>query len=138
VRKRVFLIALVVAVASAMVFGGAAMAGKSSLRTTVTADLRSSDGTPHGTAMLHLYPVKNKICYRIDVDDTVQQSSAAHLHRGSAGETGQAVLNLRVLNGHECIRGLGERFIRNVKRHPERYYVDVHSSPESIRGQLSK
>jgi hypothetical protein len=138
VRKRVFLISLVVAVAGAMVFGGTALAGKPSLRTTVTADLQSSDGTSHGTAMLHLYPVKNKICYSVDVDNTVQQGSAAHLHRGSAGETGQAVLNLRVLNGHDCIRGLGERFIRNVKRHPDQYYVDVHSSPESIRGQLSK
>ena len=133
-----FLIALVVAVASAMVFGGTALAGKPSLRTTVTADLQSPNGTSYRTAMLHLYPVKNKICYRIDVDYTVQQGSAAHLHRGSVGETGQAVLNLRALNNGECIRGLGERFIRNVKRHPEQYYVDVHSSPESIRGQLSK
>ena len=137
-RKRVFLISLVVAVAGAMVFGGTALAGKPSLRTTVTAQLETPGGTPHGTAMLHLYPVKNKICYRVDVDNTVQQGSAAHLHRGSAGETGQAVLNLRALNDHRCIRGLGEQFIRNVKRHPEQYYVDVHTSPESIRGQLSK
>jgi hypothetical protein len=37
-------------------------------------------------------------------------------------------------------RGLGERFIRNIKRHPEGYYVDVHSSGTSggVRGQLSK
>lgn len=137
-RKRVFLISLVVAVASLMVFGGTAMAGKPSLRTTVTAQLESPGGTPHGTAVLHLYPTKNKICYRIDVDNTVQPGTAAHLHRGSAGETGQAVLNLRALNSGECIRGLGERFIRNVKRHPEQYYVDVHTSPDSIRGQLSK
>jgi hypothetical protein len=88
VRKRMFLIALAVAVASAMVFGGTALAGKPSLRTTITADLQSPDGTSHGTAMLHLYPVKNKICYKIDVDNTVQQGSAAHLHRGSEGETG--------------------------------------------------
>jgi CHRD domain len=138
VRKRVFLMALVVAVAGTMVFGGTALAGKPSLRTTVTADLQGPDNVSHGTAMLHLYPTKNKICYRIDVDNTVQPGSAAHLHRGSAGETGPAVLNLRRLNDGECIRGLGERFIRNVKRHPDNYYVDVHTSPESIRGQLSK
>jgi hypothetical protein len=138
VRKRVFLIALVVAVAGAMVFGGTALAGKPSLRTTVTAALQSADGTSHGSAQLHLYPVKNKICYRVDVDNTVQPGSAAHLHRGSAGETGKVALNLRALNDHRCIRGLGEKFIRNVKRHPEMYYVDVHTSPESIRGQLSK
>ena len=132
-----FLIALVVAVAGATVFGGTALAGKPSLRTTVTADLRSPDDTSHGTAMLHLYPTKNKICYRLDVDNTVQPVEAAHLHRGSEGETGEVVLNLRALNDGECIRGLGERFIRNVKRHPEQYYVDVHSSP-SLRGQLSK
>jgi hypothetical protein len=141
VRKRVFLIALVVAVAGAMIFGGTALAGKPSLRTTVTAQLESPGGTPHGTALLHLYPTKNKICYRLDVDNTVQPGTAAHLHRGSVDETtqGQPVLNLRALNSGECIRGLGERFIRNIKRHPGNYYVDVHTSnPDALRGQLSK
>ena len=140
-RKRVFLIALVVAVACAMVFGGTALAGKPSLRTAVTADLtRPPDTEVFGNALLYLYPTKNKICYRLTVDDTVRPVDAAHLHRGSAGETGQAVLNLKRLDRGECIRGLGERFIRNIKRHPERYYVDVHTSNASgdVRGQLSK
>ncbi len=124
-----------------MVFGGPALAGKPSLRTTVTADLvRPTDTEIHGNALLHLYPTKNKICYRLTVDDTVRPVEAAHLHRGSEGETGQAVLNLGAVDRGECIRGLGERFIRNVKRHPERYYVDVHTSNASgdVRGQLSK
>ncbi len=136
-RKRAFLLALVVAVAGATVFGGPALAGEPGLRTTVEAVLQRSDGSVHGDALLHLYLTKNKICYRLTVDDTVSPVEAAHLHRGLEGETGKAVLNLRVMDRGECIRGLGERFIRNVKRHPERYYVDVHTSPERIRGQLS-
>jgi CHRD domain-containing protein len=139
VRRRVFLIALVVAVASVMVFGGTALAGKPSLRTAVTAQLESADGSLHGTALLHLYPTKNKICYRLDLDNTVQPGTPAHLHRGSVDETTQSkpVLNLRALNSGECIRGLGERFIRNVKRHPGNYYVDVHTAnPDDLRGQL--
>ena len=139
-KKRVFLIALVVAVAGATVFGGPALAGKPSLRTTVEAVLERPDGSEHGDALLHLYPTKNKICYRLTVDDTVRPVDAAHLHRGSECETGQAVLNLRAVDRGECIRGLGERFIRNVKRHPERYYVDVQTSNPSgdVRGQLFK
>jgi len=141
VRKRAFLLALVFAVVGAVVFGGPALAGKPSLRTPVTADLtRPPDTEIHGNALLHLYPTKNKICYRLTVDDTVRPVEAAHLHRGSAGESGQAVLNLRVVDRGECIRGLGERFIRNVKRHPERYHVEVHTSNPSgdVRGQLSR
>jgi hypothetical protein len=137
----VILIALVVAVAGVMVFGGTAFAGKPSLRTAVTADLtRPPDSQVLGHALLYLYPTKNKICYRLTVDDSVRPVTAAHLHRGSAGETGMAVLNLKRLDRGVCIRGLGERFIRNIKRHPEGYYVDVHSSGTSgdVRGQLSK
>ena len=140
-RKRAFLLALVVAVAGVMVFGSPVLAGKPSLRTSLTADLtRQFDTEIFGNALLHLYPTKNKICYRLAVDDTVRPVEAAHLHRGSAGESGQAVLNLRVVDRGECIRGLGERFIRNVKRHPERYYVEVHTSNPNgdVRGQLSK
>jgi len=141
VRKRAFLLALVVAVAGAMVFGGPALAGKPSLRTTVEAVLQRPDGSEHGDALLHLYPTKNKICYRLAVDDTVRPVEAAHLHRGSEGETGKAVLNLKAVDRGECIRGLGERFIRNIKRHSGRYYVEVHTSNASggdVRGQLSK
>jgi hypothetical protein len=141
VRKRIFLIALLVAVAGVTVFGGTALAGKPGLRTTVTAQLESPDGSQHGTALLHLYPTKNKICYMINVDSTVQPGTAAHLHRGSVDEITQSkpVLNLRRLNSGECIRGLGERFIRNVKRHPDNYYVDVHTAnPDDLRGQLSR
>jgi len=138
VRKRAFLLALVVAVACTTFFGGPALAGKPGLRTTVEAVLQRSDGSEHGDALLHLYPTKNKICYRLTVDDTVRPVEAAHLHRGLEGETGKVVLNLRAVYRGECIRGLGERFIRNVKRHPERYYVEVHTSSPSgdVRGQL--
>ena len=139
-RKRAFLLALAVVVAGATVFGGPALAGKPSLRTTVEAVLERPDGSVHGDAVLHLYPTKNKICYRLTVDDTVRPVEAAHLHRGFEGETGMAVLNLKAVDRGECIRGLGERFIRNVKRHPERYYVEVHTSNPSgdVRGQLSR
>ncbi len=125
-RKRASLLALAVAVVGAVV--------------SVTADLTRPDGSQHGDALLHLYPTKNKICYRLTVDDTVRPVEAAHLHRASEGESGQAVLNLRAVDRGECIRGLGERFIRNVKRHPERYYADVHTPNPSgdVRGQLSR
>jgi hypothetical protein len=48
VRRRLILIALVVAVAGVMVFGGTAFAGKPSLRTAVTADLTRPPDCPDG------------------------------------------------------------------------------------------
>ena len=69
--KRVSLLALVVAVADATVFGDPALAGKSRLGTTIMAELtRPPYAEIFGDALLHLFPPKNNICYRLTVDDT--------------------------------------------------------------------
>jgi len=104
-------------------------------------------GDPDGTgeATLHLYPVKNKICYNISASN-LDGPTAAHLHMGKAGEEGPVKLKLKTppQNGNsvrECRRGLSMEFIRNIKRNPENYYVEVHSSdfPQgALRGQLFK
>lgn len=151
--KRAFLAALTVAVTGAMVFGGTALAGDPRLETTVQAKLTGSEvlptepGDPDGAgdATLHLYPVKNKICYNISASN-LSEPTEAHLHMGKAGEEGSVKLKLRTppQNGdsvRECRRGLSMEFIRNIKRNPENYYIDVHSSefPDgAVRGQLFK
>ena len=42
---------------------------------------------------------------------------------------------------HECIRGLGERFIKKISGNPTGYYADVHNEafPDgAVRGQLTQ
>lgn len=85
----------------------------------------------------------DKIYYRVTVSG-VQAATRAHLHIGDAGERGEQVkLNLLPPrnSARECVRGLGERFIKKVARDSSSYYVDVHNNDYpggALRGQLSK
>jgi hypothetical protein len=143
------LIALAVLVAAITAFGGEALADDPSLATPAEADLSGgavvpTQGDPDGTGHIDmlLYPSKNKICYRITVAG-IESATAAHLHRGTAGEVGPAVLRLRVPREtvRECRRELGKRFIREIKHNTSDYYVDVHNAgfPDgALRGQLTR
>ena len=143
--KRLSLFALVAAVASAMVFGGPALAGDPRFATPVEATLAGPDDpNGSGVAYMKLYPVKNKICYTMNVEDIQLPATEAHLHRGSAGQTGDVVLRLNApradgSSDHECIRGLSTGFIRKIKRDLSNHYVDVRNNEFSngaVRGQL--
>ena len=147
-RKRLVLIALAIVVASVMVFGGPASAGKPGTGTLREAELTGTEvvptpGDPNGSGMgrFHLYPMKNKICYRVTVSG-IQTATKAHLHMGDAGEEG-GMVKLNLLpprnSARECVRGLGERFIKKIAHNSSSYYVDVHNNeyPDgALRGQL--
>jgi hypothetical protein len=150
VRKRLVLIALAVAVASVMVFGGPASAGKPGTGTLREAELTGAEvvpgpGDPDGSGMgrFHFYPMKNKICYRVTVSG-IQTATKAHLHMGDAGEEG-GMVKLNLLpprnSARECVRGLGERFIKKIAHNSSSYYVDVHNNEYpggALRGQLTR
>ena len=149
-RNRLVLIALAAAFASVMVFGGPASAGRPGTGTIREADLAGAEvvpdpGDPNGTGMARMifYPQKHKICYRVTVSG-IQTATRAHLHMGDAGERNDTV-KLHLLpprnSARECIRGLGERFIKKISRNSSSYYVDVHNDeyPDgALRGQLSR
>ena len=149
-RRRVFLVSLVVAITSVMVFGGPASAGRPGTGTVREAELTGAEvvptpGDPDGTGMARMifYPMKNKICYRVTVSG-IQTATKAHLHMGDVGEEG-GMVKLNLLpprnSARECIRGLGERFIKKIAHHSSSYYVDVHNNEYqggALRGQLSR
>jgi hypothetical protein len=90
------------------------------------------------------YPNKHKICYTIQVSG-IARATSAHLHEAPAGVVGPVKLRLTPprdeTSEHECIRGLGERFIKRISGDPTGYYVDVHNdafSDGAIRGQLTQ
>ena len=140
-RKRVFLAALTVAVTGVMASGNPALAGKpgqGAVREAVLTAAGDPDGS--GIARFTFYPNKNKICYRIEVSN-IDPATTAHLHEDSASEPDPVKLNLKPPgadgSSRECIRNLGERFIRHISKNPSNFYVDVHNPDVAVRGQLS-
>jgi hypothetical protein len=133
-----------------MVFGGPAFAGKPGTGTLREVELSEAAVVPgpgdtdgSGQGRFQLYPQKNKICYRVTVND-IQTATRAHLHMGDAGQEG-GVVKLNLLpprdSARECIRGLGERFIKKIARDSSSYYVDVHNNEfdgGALRGQLTR
>ena len=149
VRKRALFAATAIAMAGVLIFGGTAQAGRPGTGAVREATLTGTQvfpgpGDPDGTGQSKFifYPNKNKICYTIQVSD-IERATSAHLHRGSAGETGMVKLRLNPpadgRSEHECIRGLGERFIKKIGGNATDYYVDVHNDEHpdgALRGQL--
>jgi hypothetical protein len=149
-RKRVALIVLAATLASVMIFSAPASAGRPGTGTIREAELTGAEvvptaGDPDGSGMARMifYPQKNKICYRLTVSD-IKRATGAHLHMGDAGErNGTVKLNLLPPrdSARECVRGLGERFIKKISRNSSNYYVDVHNDEYpggALRGQLAR
>lgn len=147
-RRERISIAAVVALVGVLVFGGTALAGKPGTGAIRDATLTGSQVVPPGhpeaggEARFIFYPNRHKICYTMQVSGIARPTSA-HLHEAPAGETGPVKLGLTPprdgASEHECIRGLGKRFIKKIGGNPTGYYVDVHDAEYeggALRGQL--
>ena len=151
VRRTILFTAAVMAAAGVFVIAGTAQAGRpgtGAIReaTLTGAQVVPAPGDPDGTgeARFIFYPNKHKICYTIQVSGIARVTSA-HLHEAPAGDVGPVRLRLNPprdgASEHECIRGLGERFIKRISGNPTGYYVDVHNdefSGGAVRGQLTQ
>lgn len=156
-RKRIFINAAAITMAGVVIFGGTAQAGRPGTGAIREANLTGAQvvpppGDPNGTdasqgsgeARFIFYPNKNKICYTIEVSG-IDGATSAHLHKAPAGQNGPVKLGLNPpkdgTSEHECIRGLGERFIKKISGNPTGYYADVHNTDYpggALRGQLTQ
>lgn len=89
-------------------------------------------------------PGTERICYTLTAS-SIDQATAAHIHKGGPSEAGDVVLTLDTPDGddddsedcQDIDRGLAQALIQNTSD----YYVNVHNAAfpnGAIRGQLSK
>lgn len=147
-RIAMFLASLVVALAVAGV--ATAKDGGRRLSTTMTGAAEApgpGDTDATGQADLRLNQGQKRICFELswqNIDGTV---FAAHIHRAPVGTPGPIVVPLfeGTFAGTDSLSGCvgaDKSLVKNIRKHPSNYYVNVHSLPGfpsgAIRGQLSK
>lgn len=99
-----------------------------------------ADGT--GYATFKLYKKKGKVCATVTWSK-IGTPSAAHIHRGKAGQVGPVRVDLSgsVTGGAKCATGVSHKLIGRILTYPRRYYFNVHNVdyPDgAIRGQLHR
>jgi CHRD domain-containing protein len=102
-----------------------------------------SDGV--GRAAVIVHPRRGVLCFIISVDNITLPAAAAHVHVGPRTVAGPVVVTLEAPDEHGvsagCVREVARRLLRDIKQHPRRYYVNVHTSdfPDgAVRGQLHR
>lgn len=98
-----------------------------------------------GNATFRLNQGRHRICYRVEVTGVTLPATGAHIHAGAAGVAGDVVVTLTPPdeNGLSagCVTDLERSLIKDMRKHPAQYYVNVHTSDfpgGAVRGQLSK
>jgi hypothetical protein len=102
-----------------------------------------------GTALIRLNPAEGLVCFKLVVTNA-DPLSAAHIHRGPAGQAGPVVIPLatptptasdaNVQQAKGCVSA-DVALIREIASDPAAFYVNVHNKafPAGVvRGQLVK
>lgn len=147
---RNFVVVFALAVLCAVVFAVPATAARSG---TVSTKLTGKEVVPpvstkgHGNIEIKLDPTMNTICFELKVRDLSSPPTEAHIHQGLPGTDGPRRAQLvPVKEGRSEGCALTEpnrteNLIRVISKHPERFYVAVHTGefPEGeVRGQLER
>jgi hypothetical protein len=105
----------------------------------------AGDPDGSGTANLRLNRAKKTVCFTIKAQN-IGDVAAAHIHRGAKGVAGGIEVELigAPKSGTRftgCQHGVSRSLIREISKHPRRFYVNVHTTAfqgGAIRGQLHK
>ena len=98
------------------------------------------DPDGRGKARVRVRPRAGRVCFRLRWRN-IADPTAAHIHRGRRGEAGPVVVTLFEGEARRrgCVEGLDRDLLREIRRHPRRFYVNVHNAEfpnGAIRGQL--
>jgi hypothetical protein len=98
------------------------------------------DGT--GTATLRVNGGEGVLAYELSVSN-LATATAAHIHRGVAGQAGPVVVPLRAPSSgaiKDTVH-VDKALLQEIIRNPSAFYVNVHNADfpaGAIRGQLSR
>lgn len=101
-----------------------------------------------GAAKVRVDVRKQKVCFTLIVLQIALPAAAAHIHEGAAGVAGDIVVTLKpptevggtgIGLSSGCVKRLPKGLLRDIKRNPDDYYVNVHNGAfpgGAVRGQL--
>ena len=148
-RSRLFLTAILVAIGSLGALGpaGATLASTAShggrpLQATLLPEnqIPPTDSNGSGTALVTLNSGQGEVCWDISVTRLTSPVILAHIHQGGAGVNGPVVVDfMEPANGLSGCVTADAGLIKQIRRHPADYYVNVHTTmfpAGEIRGQL--
>jgi hypothetical protein len=149
--KRLAVLVAVPTIALAMAAMATAGTGGRPLSTTMTGAQEvpgPGDADATGSVELRLNQGQGRICFDIDwanIDGTV---FAGHIHFAPAGTAGDIVVPLfsgsfaGTAELSDCVDNVDRGLIKDIRKDPSAYYVNVHSNPGfpggAIRGQLGE
>jgi CHRD domain len=144
---------LIAALAATLAFAGVALAGNGGrpLSTPMSGAEEvpgPGDENATGQADLRLNQGKGRVCFELSWENIDGTVFAAHIHEETAGNAGPIVVGLftgsfaGTDDASGCVEGVDRSLIKDIRQHPEEYYVNVHSTPGfdagAVRGQLEK
>lgn len=137
-------LALAVALTGITIAASVAPAHAGPLETVLTGAAEvpgPGDPDGSGTFVAKVKPGRGTLCYTLTVTG-IDPATAAHVHVGTAFEAGPVVIALvPPTSGSATSCATADRdLLRQIARHPELYYVNVHNSTYpagAVRGQLS-
>ena len=139
--------------AALAIAGALALSGCETVADTVkqglTASLTGAQEVPgpgdtdgSGRAEITIVDATDNICYDLDVRN-IAPATAAHIHRGAAGEAGPPVVTLEAPadgDANGCISAPGA-LADEIEANPAGFYVNVHNAEfpnGAVRGQLQR
>ena len=122
--------------------GGAGERAKLVADLTGAAGPAAGDPDGAGRAEIVLDTSKLRLCYALSASG-IAPATAAHIHRGGAGETGRPVIRLvapRDGQSNACVE-VSAYDANEILRRPEAFYVSVRTAEfpaGALRGQLQR
>ena len=106
---------------------------------------KRGDRNGSGSAVIRLNASRRRVCFNLTMK-RIDGSAAAHIHRGRRGTAGDVVVALfgtssNARNRKGCVRNVDAQVIRQIRRSPSAFYVNVHNADfpgGAIRGQLRR
>ena len=101
----------------------------------------TGDPDGRGRAKVRVLPRSRAVCFVLRWRN-IATPTGAHIHRGGRGEVGPHAVDLfppGPVRHRGCVDGVDRSLLRELARHPERFYVNVHNADfhdGAIRGQL--